>query len=330
MSEHAQNAMRIAIPLLLGFYDSPSFSYYAPLDATVAERWVREDYDYIMDHVEGAGALDMFRQALETYCRKLSAAGALANEFVAGRPDDENIDTDIEPFFPGLLEQIATRKIERSDELPALVAMLADRLMCRASYRHHQDGLPPLHSRLRLMRWSLRDLNTVKNGPTNFAYLLRTKDAPGLLKSYTREPYMVVINARIGTTVRSLTRSAFYCYEDIETEPGRYERYLTFSKGTLAIAAIRNEQTLLLFRRHIPVVYVLENEIRIVEYEWNPVLYGRSVLEKAKAFQEAGGDDTATTEYPCLGTNVSHPKRMLISEIRPMPINQPKDPGVFR
>jgi hypothetical protein len=329
MSEHMQNAMRIAIPLLLEFYDSPSFSYYAPLDVTVAEIWVREDYEHIVDYLESAGALDVFRQAFNTYCRKLSAAGALANEFVAGRPDDENLDTDTEPFFPGLLEQIVTRKIERSDELPALVAMLADRLKCRASYRHHQDGLAPLHSRLRLMRWSLCDLEAVRVGPTNCAYLLRTKDAPGLLKSYTREAYIIVVNARTGTTVRSLASSAFYSYEDIEIEPGRYERYLTFSKGTLAIAAIRNEKTLLLFRRHLPVVYVLEHEIRIVEYEWNPVLYGRSVLEEART-SDSAWNNGVPLEQSSSNRRAPHSKRMLISDIRSMPMRPPVDRRTFR
>ncbi|TXC79092.1 hypothetical protein [Paraburkholderia azotifigens] len=322
MSQHEHNAMRIAIPLLHEFYDSPSFSFYGPLDATVAERWVREDYGHVMDYVEAAGALEGFRRLLDTYCRKLSAAGALANEFIAGRTDEEDIETDTDLFFPGVRDQIAKRKLERSDELPVLVAMLADRLACRASYLQHQNSLTPPHSRHRPMRWPPCDVERAKAGPSDVAYLLRTRDAPSLLTRYTREPYMLVVNARPGTTLRSLTRSTFHGYHDIEIELGRYQRYLTFSKGMLAIAALPNEQTLLLFRRFLPVIYLLQDEIRVVEYEWNPVAYGRLVLEKARVFDSSWDDCVGSTEVSS-DRSITRPRRMLISEIRRMPMRQP-------
>jgi hypothetical protein len=327
MSRHEHNALRIAIALLNEFYDSPSFSYYAPLDATVAERWVREDYEHILDQVESAGTLEDFRGALGRYCRKLSAAGALANEFASGRLGDENMDAETEVFFPGLFDRITNGHIQQPDELPALVAMLADRLACRASYLHYPDSLTPPHSRHRTMRWALCDVETAKSGPSNIAYLLPTGNAPSLLARYTREPYMLVVNAKPGTSVWSLTRSTSYGYHDIEIGPGRFQRHLTFSKGMLAISASPNEGTLLLFRRYLPVIYLLPNEIRVVEYEWNPVAYGRSVLEKARAF-DASWDSGAPTVG--ISSNAPHPKRILIAEARPMPMRPAVDPRTFR
>ncbi|WP_343654356.1 hypothetical protein [Paraburkholderia caribensis] len=326
MSSHEQHAIRLAFRLLLEFYDSPSFSCYAPLDIAVAERWMSEDHEHIIDELERAGALEGFRRDLATYCQKLSAAGALANEFVSGTPDDENVETDTELFFPGVREQIENRKIEQLYELPTLVAILADRLTCRTSYLHNQESLTPPHSRHRPMRWALCDIEKATAGPKDVAYLVQIKDAPSLLVRYTREPYILVVNAQPGTTVRSLTRGTFYGYEDIEIGPGRYQRHLTFSKGMLAIAALPNEEALLLFRRYLPVIYLLHNEVRVVEYEWNPVAYGRSVLEKARAFDNVCGSDAATV-YP--GRGMPHPHRMLISKVRPMPMRPHADAKGF-
>jgi hypothetical protein len=286
--------------------------FYANLDSSVLERWLAEDCPELVERLTGQDSYDAFAHNLDAYCRRLSAAGCIADAFLGESLDynqGEFRHFEWERFFPGLLDQVQCGEIRSRENLPAVVALLVDRFSRIGEARWHDNtGYFP-HSRLASTGWDWCDLAQVKAAAQGVAFLLQREHFPSQLTWRTNEKYALVVNPPPGTAAQSLIRkSPVPSVNRLKTSSGHTELCLTLSGQELAIPLIQHEHTLLLFRGFLPVVYLLDGDALIVEYEWNPIASGRRHLAQARAEMDEAWEPSWRAET------------VLIDNILPMPL----------
>ena len=320
LSDIVQRALECAIELIDTYECGPEF--YENLDAPVLEQWFMHDHPALARKLVATSSTDTFRQHLDSYCRKLAAAGDIADLFLNrtcyARFGSRKYDT--ERFFPGVVQQVARDELQ-FDELPWTVALMADRFSRRSHMQshvvRHENYRIALHSLYRASPVDWPALEDVQSAPAGTTYLLRRDEFPAYLHFCTLEKYALVVKASPGTREDSLIYGPRPSFSTVESESGVIESWLTFSNGRFTIPMLRNEDTLLLFRNFLPVMFILDDGILLIEYEWNTMAFGRLLLENARhvhATQRAGN---AFFE-PLVNFKKKHPNCIVVSDVRPM------------
>ncbi|WCM24167.1 hypothetical protein NDK50_25380 [Paraburkholderia bryophila] len=315
-------ALSYAADLIRRFECGPDF--YSSLDPAIIEHWVFEDYPEVRETLRYDGALDAFSVGLVRRCRMLQAAAMLVSVIVKGpvgaaRPDGSVIAACNE-FFPGWWSTVMT-KAEWAwlAMLPGPIAELRVKWLERESFRAHDSGHRVASSRS--SGWLC--LDTIDEGQSGVtAYLLEREAFPVHLKFCTQERCALAVHAPAGATIESLTgwnRVALAVYGD----GNKASLVLSFGFGTLSLSATDHEEVLLKFRNRLPVIYLLEGEQLLVEYEWNPIAFGREYLRLAKETRVMDG----IAKLPPRLTDRLHEDTIRIERIRPAQLQKFRDTG---
>jgi hypothetical protein len=321
-----ERALGCAAYLIDAFGDSLSF--YRNLDTSVIERWMNEDYPDLIGKIKAGGTYDDFRRRLDAYRATLSFAAAMAEFALQGGHSscvseyDEHINDEI---FGGLFARVPFADIGKLDEESLLTAMLVDRFTHSVGrYRHHQMHRAALHSSVtfREASWGWCDLAKVKATDSDVAYLLPREHFPMEIVHHTRERYALVIKA-CRAPLWSFASCSHASY--INTNVGQC---LSFAHEQLAISMHGNESTLLLFRNHLPVLYLFDDDGLLVEYEWDPCADGADYFKSDRHLHRTAMARKHTTLE---AFKASRPDGILISAIRAMPLLEgPHIPARFR
>jgi hypothetical protein len=309
-----QRAMDYARKLIDVYESGPHF--YANLDSTILEKWLSEDWPEIIEGLNEENNLEAFRRNLKDYCNLLSAAGAIADSFLDETLDyaqGEYWDFDVEQFFPGLHHRVQLVEVKKLEQLPSIIAVLVDKFARKrhAPLRDNDHYYP--HSRLRSDGWDWCDLAQVKSTDDRTAFLLRKEHFPQHLGWSTRERYALVLNVSPETIASKLIDKAFPSYIDARTNStGKVIPCCHLRDGAPAIPFLENLSTLRLFRRFIPVIYLLANEPLLIEYEWSMMANGNLYLREAREIEDRYASDSPA--------NSNDNADALITQILPMPL----------
>ncbi|SDJ36689.1 hypothetical protein SAMN04487926_14541 [Paraburkholderia steynii] len=281
-------ALSYADDLIRRFECGPDF--YRSLDSAIIEQWLFEDYPDLRETLSIDGAMNAFRIGLVQRCRMHQAAAMLASMFVdvpigAVRPVDSLIAA-CEEFFPGWLSIIMTEpRWKWSATLPGPIAELRRNWPERESLRAHDSGRRVPYSRR--SDWLCIDaMDDGQHGVT--AYLLEGPTFPASMRWCTRERCALAVHAPAGATVESLAGWDGVALA-VSGDGQQASLDLSFGLGTLSLSATEHGAVLLRFRNRVPVVYMLEGEHLLVEYEWNPIAFGREYLRLARETRVVSG-----------------------------------------
>ncbi|NIE63219.1 hypothetical protein [Burkholderia sp. Ax-1719] len=299
--EEADRLIRSAMDYVLELIrvNGGRWSFYRNVDASLLERWLTEDHPNLHRCVIRAGVYDAFKEKILEYCGKLSAATELAEMYLKKyfwslhfalikpfrldekgremRYEPRNVDT--ERYFPGVASYIESRGVGHIEELPTMVALLVDRVLRINNASRHNNAHIALHSKLSEYCNEWCDLERVKGTHVGAAFLMHRVQFSGELFNLTPEKYAFVVRMPVGTSVDSLIQGAgATTYVDgQEDEAGCY---IALSRAKVAIP-IHNKDVLLKFRNSLPVVFLLDEEMVLVEYEWNPTAFGSDLIATA-------------------------------------------------
>jgi hypothetical protein len=327
-----QWALDCATELIWLFENGPKF--YENLDATVIEQWIFETHPDLRDTLDAKGRLDTFRAELSRYCRKLSAAGSLANEILGKGKYLGNMANipQCDEFFPGFLLTVHQRpEHEWEDRVSAPVAELCGKWRNRVPYeypaRHDTERAAP-YSRIADVGFEWLDLEKVRaSRGTATAYLLGKDSFPAHLGHMTLERFVLVISAPCDVVFKSLRRSDCTDFYPVESLEGSTQWVVSFGDGSLTIPLLQHEELLLSFRNRVPVLFLLDDDMLFVEYDWNPMAFGREYIETAKQTEPAVGSKRPRPSP----TNKVHTETLQVHSICPIPWGKgPIDDGRYR
>jgi hypothetical protein len=273
------------------------WNFYRNVNPSILEQWLKDDHPNLHRCVIRVGAYDAFKEQLLEYCGRLSAATALAEMYFERyswsvpfslvtpfRFKEYGRETMYEPssvategFFPGVASNIENGRLPCLEELPAMVALLVDRLLrIRHATRHHNAYIA-LHSILTdcFAKWC--DLEKVRESSVGTAFVMSRRAFSEELFDLTPERYALVMRMPADTSVDSLVRGARVA-RYVDSRGGQAKDCLAFSDGKVAIPVLRNEELLLKFRNFIPIVLLVGEEMLLVEYEWNPTAFGSDFI----------------------------------------------------
>jgi hypothetical protein len=181
----------------------------------------------------------------------------------------------------------------------------------RTPLRDNDNYYP--HSRLPSDGWDWCDLAQVKSADDRTAFLLRKEHFPQHLGWSTRERYALVLNVSPETIASKLIDKAYPSYIDARTNStGKVIPCCHLRDGAPAIPFLENLSTLKLFRRFIPVIYLLANERLLIEYEWSMMANGNLCLREAREIE-----DRYACDSPADSNDIAD---ALITQILPMPL----------
>jgi len=309
-----QNAMDCVSKLIDVYESGPHF--YANLDSTMLERWLSEDWPELIEALTEEATLEAFRRNLIDYCSRLSAAGAIADSFLGETLDYEQggyWDFDVERFFPGLHRRVLFGKVKKLEQLPPIIAVLVDKFARkRRTPLRDSDNYYP-HSRLPSDGWDWCDLAQVKSADDRTAFLLRKAHFPQHLGWSTRERYALVLNVSPETIASKLIDKAYPPHIDARTNSsGTVIACCHLRDGAPAIPFLENLPTLTLFRRFIPVIYLVANEPLLIEYEWSMMANGNLYVREAREIEDRYASDSPANSHDNADA--------LITRILPMPL----------
>ncbi len=291
--------------------------FYANLDSTILERWLSEDWPELIEGLkEEEAALEAFRKNLGDYCSRLSVAGAIADAFLNETLDYEQgwyWDFDVERFFPGLHRRVQLGRVKKLEQLPPIIAVLVDKFARERYAPLHDNNKYHRHSRLRSDGWDWCDLAEAKNADNRTAFLLREEHFPEQIGWKTHERYALVLNVSPETSASTLIHKSSSPYIGARTNSsGKVIPCCRLPDGAPAIPVLENLSTLRLFRRFIPVIYLLDNEPLLIEYEWSMMANGNWYLKEAREIEDDYASDSQV--------NSNGKEDVLITQILQMPL----------
>ncbi|SFU25539.1 hypothetical protein [Paraburkholderia aspalathi] len=309
-----QNAMDYVSKLIDVYESGPHF--YANLDSTILERWLSEDWPELIEALTEEATLEAFRRNLIDYCSRLSAAGAIADSFLGETLDYEQggyWDFDVERFFPGLHRRVLFGKVKKLEQLPSIIAVLVEKFTRKCHVRIYDNNKYPRYSRLPSEGWDWCDLAQVKHADDRTAFLLRKEHFPIQLGWETHERYALVLNASPGTSASTLIdHSSPFHIAPLTNSSGKVIACCRPTEGVTAIPFLENHSTLTLFRRFIPVIYLLPNGPLLIQYEWSMMATGNLYVREAREIEDRYASDSPA--------NANDNAEAHITQILPMPL----------
>ena len=313
-------AIDCALDIIDAYECGPEF--YENLDAYLIERWFLEEHPALARKLVARNLMERFRQCLDAHCEKLAAAGDIADLFLDRASYSRNTarEYDTERFFPGVVQKVARAELQ-FDELPWTVALMVDRFKRRSNMighmARHENYRIALHRRFPNMHVDFPNLEEIHSAPAGTTQLLARHDFPGSLHFCTSERYALVVRATPGMQANALIYGNFPRSMTLKLENGAVEVWVTFSDNNFAIPLLRNEDALLRFRNFLPVMFVLDDTVLVIEYEWNTMAFGRSILSRARRIH---AEQHASLEYkkPFDDFKRDSPDCILVSEIPPI------------
>ncbi|WP_144141190.1 hypothetical protein [Paraburkholderia sp. BCC1884] len=269
-------ALKVAKDLICIHEGGPAF--YENLDSRIIAQWLFDDFPEVVSQLGKQGTMESFRAKLTHFCTRMTAASAYAQTLNRGYPVDTRADlkeTFSELQFP---RQIDVDK-EWMAPLPIEVAVLYDRLR-RHALRSRYETAP--HERFSLDGWSEFDLPQVRAAGNNAGYVLDSKHWPFGVFNLTSESVSLVVAAPQGATDYNLVwQDECVCLLS-EAQDGTIETAESFAGGRLVLPLVRHEQFFRRLRSRLPVLYVFEDHVLLVEYKWNLVEAARLRFEEAR------------------------------------------------
>lgn len=268
--------------LLRKFACGPVF--YKNIDAPTIETWMFDDYPELLETLRNDKMLDTFRSSLVRQCRMHKAAAVLANEIITNRrgvyyssPFNSSDAAECDEFYPGWLARIWTEAEWRwQAELPG--AELRGKWVNEEFGNWHQSDEP--HSRIVRAE---RVTTTPERRQSVTAHLLERNAFSTSIQAETNERFAFFIRLPADVNLETLTkcnRTRLAVHRN-DTE-GTCVWDLALGAGVLSIPLLDNMAVLNRFRARLPVIYERDGERSIVEYDWNPVAFGREYFELAK------------------------------------------------
>jgi hypothetical protein len=278
--DDAENwAMEMAKELVAVHEGEPKF--YENLDPGLIEAWFFEDYPEAKPALENQGTLHSFREKLAHFCVRMAAASSFAQVLLWGFPADTR--ADVKATFPELqYPRVVDVDSRWFASLPVEVAVLYDRLRRERIRDKFDSSRVAQYSRVNVDRWSAFDLAQVRAADKNTAYVLNSVDWPIGLPNPTHEKVILVISAAPETSSQQLTwldqsRNVISVAQD-----GAAEAAASFADDQLVLPLARHEDFFRRLRSRLPVLYVFEDHVLLVEYKWNLIEAGPHAFEEAR------------------------------------------------
>ncbi|REG52231.1 hypothetical protein B0G80_8773 [Paraburkholderia sp. BL6669N2] len=259
------------------------------------------------------------------FCSELTEAGAIADELLGCGHYAywKAFELQGEPRFTGLFSNVCHLSPRQLyGQLPPMVARLYDRFGRRIRNSRLESQRVAPYSRLAASGCEWCDLTKVRASDEEIAYLLRHEHFPSQVANMTLEGFAIVVPVKRDIKLDELTRHAEAGLGRNRSKSGMDDFVLSYSEDMLTIPLLRHEETFLKFRDKLPVIFLLKDEIVLVEYDWNPMAFGRRFISEARQVEASTHPhkELYPPDQDCLPTSVR------IETILPMPLGKGPTP----
>lgn len=294
-------------------------AFYENLDASIVEQWLFDDYPKLLEALKLEQALDSFRAELANFCARMTAAGAYTQFLLTGWLPETR--ANIQATFPELNYPRRISVDSRwNAQLPAEMATLYDRRRREALDASWPSDHGARHERFGLHVLDGFDLAKIRESSSDTGYVF-SSDLWRNWFHQSREKAMLVVRPPAGMTESSCTSSKFSSTRCVEMPDGTIEAVAVFAGGDLLVPLARHESFFRQLRSRLPVLYVFDDFLLLVEYEWNLIEFGTAQFERLRR-----EDPSEAILQRALVERPSTRRDLLIEHLRPLPVDESPKP----
>jgi hypothetical protein len=257
--------------------------FYRRLDAETVFQWLLCDHSALRETPELQGIHQELLDAVGRYCDELSRANAEVGELMVdsyffGVP---HRDVSLTSWLTRMSPFETTKPLAALSTLPERLLIGRQREKLRL-LKHDSQSHPP-HSWFLFEEFDGIDFEKMRSTSNGTAFQLDVDGLPPYPAQLVCENVALAVVVHPDVSVEKLIRPGLGVTSRTQWADSKTETRFVIANGLIEFSVSKFENFLLQLRSRLPVFFVFEDRVLLVEYNWNLIGHGRDELLSARA-----------------------------------------------